>query len=181
MLNSDWLIAKLLKIPWLDWWIFISAKLNSISILILFHVKNNWLISLLFLFTFIHFLRLFNSSYLKVWYTLNLPFNLSLLIEMPSVNRNERVACLECGRENARLHASRHRRTCGVLKCSNCNVYTYSSEELTKHFKKKHCQHNVKLCAQQSPNTLQEKVKLIIFIKNIEITMNISFYWIWKV
>ena len=96
MLDSDWLI--LLKTPWLDWMIFISARLNSISILILFHVKNNWLISLLFLFTFIQFLRLFNPSYLKIWYILNLPFNLSLLIEMPSLNRNEGVACLECGR-----------------------------------------------------------------------------------
>ena len=53
MLGSDWLI--LLKTPWLDWMIFISARLNSISILIFFLVKNNWLISLLFLFTFILF------------------------------------------------------------------------------------------------------------------------------
>ena len=97
---------------------------------------------------------------------------------MPSLNRNERVACLECGREYTRLHASRHHRTCGVLKSSNCNFYTYSSAELTNHFMKKHCQHNVKLCAQQSPNTLQENIKLIIFDKNIETTMNISFYCI---
>ena len=118
---------------------------------------------------FIHFysfLRLFNSSYLKTWSNLNLPFNLFLLIEMPSLNRNDRVACLECGREYTRLHASRHCRFCGVLKCSNCNFYTYSKDELTNHFKKKHCQYNVKLCAQQSPNTLQEKVKFIILIKN---------------
>ena len=93
---------------------------------------------------------------------------------MPSLNRNERVACLECGREYNRLHASRHRRTRGVLKSSNCNFYTYSSEDLANHFKKKHCHHN----AQQSPNTLQEKVKLTIFVKNREITMNISFYCI---
>ena len=78
MLDSDRLI--LLKTPWLDWMIFISARLNSISILIFFHVENNWLISLLFLFTFIHFLRLFNSPYLKNWYILNLPFNFSLLL-----------------------------------------------------------------------------------------------------
>ena len=121
MLDSVWLIAKLLKTPWLDWMFFISARLNSISILIFNHVKNNWLKSLLFLFTFIHFLRLFKSSYLENWYILILPFNFSLLIEMPSLKRNERVACLECGREYTRLHASRHRRTCGVLNCSNCN------------------------------------------------------------
>ena len=97
---------------------------------------------------------------------------------MPSLNRNERVACLECGREYTRLHASRHRRTCEVLKCSNCNFCTYSSEDLTNQFMKKHCQHNLKLCAQQSPNTLQGKVKLMIFVKNVENTMNISFYCI---
>ena len=176
MLDLDCLMP--LKTPWLDWMIFISARLNSISILILFHVKNNWLISLLFLYTFIHFLRLFNSSYLKIWYILNLPFNLSLLIEMPSLNRNEGVACFECAREYTHKDASSHRRTCGVLNCSNCNFYTYSSEELTYHFKKKHYQHNVKLCAQHFPKTLQENVKLIIFVQNIEITMNFSFYCI---
>ena len=82
---------------------------------------------------------------------------------MPSLNRNERVACLECGREYTHKDASRHCRTCGVLKCSNCHFYTYSSEELANHFKKKHFLHNVKLYAQQSPNTLQEKVEFLIF------------------
>ena len=96
---------------------------------------------------------------------------------MPSLNRNKKNACPDCGREYTCLHASRHRRTCGVLKCLNCIFYTYSSKELTNNFKKKHFQHKVKLCAQQSSNTLQENVKLIIFFKkNIEITMNISFY-----
>ena len=98
---------------------------------------------------------------------------------MPSLNRNERVACLECGREYTHKDASRHRRTCGVLKCSNCNFYTYSSEELANHFKKKHSQHNIKLFAQQTPNTLQEKVKFKVFfffLKNFEITMINSFY-----
>ena len=66
--------------------------------------------------------------------------------------------------------ASGHRRTRGALKCSNCNFYAYSSEELTYHFKKKHssCQYNVKLCAQLSPKKLQEKVNLSFFIKKIE-------------
>ena len=124
-----------------------TLPLNIISILIFFIVKNNWLKSLLFLFNFILFLRLFNSSYLKIWYILNLSFNFSVLFEMPSLNRSERVACLECGREYTHKDASRHRRTCGVLKCSNCNFHTYSSEELANHFKKKHSQHNIKLCA----------------------------------
>ena len=63
-----------------------------------------------------------------------------------------------------------------VLKFSNSNFYTYSSEEITIHFTNKHCRHNVKLCAQQSSNIHQENLKIITFIKNIENTMNISFY-----
>ena len=116
-----------------------------------------------FLFIFIHFLRLINFPFLNGWDILNLSFYLFLLIEMPSQNRNKRIACLECGREYTRLHASRHRKHCGVLKCFNCNFYTYSSKELTNHIKNKHCQQNVKLCAQQSQNILQENVKLIYF------------------
>ena len=96
---------------------------------------------------------------------------------MPSLNRNERAACHECGRDYTHKDVSRHRRKCGVLKCSNCNFYTYSCEELANHLKKKHSQHNIKLCAQQTPNTLQEKVRLLsFFLKNLEITMIISFY-----
>ena len=122
------------------------------------------------LFTFIHFLRLFNFFFLKIWNILKLAFFLSLLIEMPSLKRNERVACLECGKECTRKDASRHRKHCCVLKCSNLTFYTYSIEELSNHIKKKHysCQHNVKFCAQQPPNKLQEKIKLIyIFLKKI--------------
>ena len=77
---------------------------------------------------------------------------------MPSLKRNERVTCLECDREYTHKDASRHRRTCGVLKSSNCNFYAYSSEELANNFNEKNFQHSVNLCAQQSPNTLREKV-----------------------
>ena len=158
MLDSDWLIAnsKFLKTPWLDWMIFISARLNSVSILILFHVKNNCSRNLLFLFTFIHFLSLFNFSFLKIWDILNLQFFflfLFLFIEMPLPNGNKRIAFLECGREYTRKDASRHRNHCDVLKCSNCNFYTFSSEELTNHIKKKQCQYNVKVCARKSQKT----------------------------
>ena len=147
-----------MKTAWLDWIRFISARLNSESIQIFFHVKNNWLRILLFLFIFILFFRLCNFSFLNFWDILNLPYFFYLL------NRNERIACLEFSTEYTRLHASRHRKHCGVLKCSNCNFYTYSSEDFDNHIKEKHCQHNVKLCAQQSQNTLQEKVKLIYFL-----------------
>ena len=82
---------------------------------------------------------------------------------MPLLNRNKGVAYLECGRDYTRLDASRHRKHCGVLKCSYCNFHTNSSKELTNLMNKKHysCKHNVRLCAQHSQNTLQEKVKLL--------------------
>ena len=99
---------------------------------------------------------------------------------MPSLHRNERVACLKCGREYTRKYASRHCRTCVVLKCSNCNFYTYSSEELTNHFKKKHCQYNVKLCAQQSPNTLQEKVNFL-YLPSLEHYLNCHLFFYSKI
>ena len=55
MLDSDWLIAKLLKTPWLDWINFISARLNSKCILTFFYVKSNWLRNLFFLIPFYSF------------------------------------------------------------------------------------------------------------------------------
>ena len=76
---------------------------------------------------------------------------------MPLLNKNKRNACLECGQEYTRKDASRHRKHCDVLKCSNCNFYTTSSEELTNHIKMEQCQYNVKVCARQSQKTLQEE------------------------
>ena len=55
MLDSHWLIAELLKTPWLDWINFIPARLDSTSILIFFHVKSNYLRNLLFLIRFCSF------------------------------------------------------------------------------------------------------------------------------
>ena len=55
-----------------------------------FHVKNNWLINLLILLTFIHVLRLFNISDLIFWCILDLPFIHKLFREMQSLNRNEK-------------------------------------------------------------------------------------------
>ena len=95
MLDSDWLVANFLKTPWLDWIILISARLNSKSILIFFHVKSNWLRNLLFLFIFIHFLRLFNFSFLTIWDIQYLPLFLFLLIELTSLKRKEKIACLD--------------------------------------------------------------------------------------
>ena len=84
---------------------------------------------------------------------------------MPLLNRNKIIACLECGRDYTCKDASRHRKHCDVLKCSNCNFYTFSSEELTNHIKMKQCQYNVKICARQSQkNTLREG-KTDIFLR----------------
>ena len=143
--------------------IFISARLNSISFLIFFHVKINWLKKLLFFFfySFFEAIQLFLSKSLGLSESPIYSQLLFLIIEMPSLNRNERVASFECGREYTRKGASRHRKHCCVLKCSLCNFYTYRSEELFNHFKKKLCQHNNKLCAQQSRKTLHEKVNYI--------------------
>ena len=92
---------------------------------------------------------------------------------MPLLNRNKRIACLECGREYTLKDASRHRKHSDVLKCSNYNFYRFSSEELTNHIKKKQCQYNVKVCAPQSQKTHQERY---IFKKNkVENTLNNNF------
>ena len=96
---------------------------------------------------------------------------------MLSLNRNKRVACLECGREYTRKDVARHRKHCGVLKCSSCKFYTYNSEKLFNNFKKKPYQHDDELDAQQSQKTLQEKVNCKPFKKNLgENTLNKNFY-----
>ena len=150
MLDSDCLIAKLLKTPWLKRINFISARLNSRSNLIFFHFKSNWLRNSHNYFC----LRLFFFEAIQLFFSKNLGYSksrffsqpLSKFIEIPSLNRNERVACLEYGIEYTRKDVSRHRNRCGVLKCSNCNFYTYSNEELANHIKKKHFspEHKVK-------------------------------------
>ena len=68
---------------------------------------------------------------------------------MASLNRNEKVAFLECGREYTRKDASTQ------------------SNHITNHIKRKpySCQSNVELCAEQSRNTLHDKVKLLYFQK----------------
>ena len=92
-------------------------------------------------------------------------------MEMPSLDRNLKVACPEFGRDYTRIDTLRHPRTCGVLKCSNCNFYTYSSAEITDR------DHNLYRTsktlvkngkdAQQAPNTLESRKKvLIIFCSN---------------
>ena len=70
---------------------------------------------------------------------------------MPSLNKNKKFVCLDCG--------------------NNCKLYTNSIEELTNHMKKKRYfgQHNDKLRVQQSQKTLsaqhsQRKDKINTFL-----------------
>ena len=83
----------------------------------------------------------------------------SLLNEMSSMNKNERVECNERGGEYTCKDASRHRRTCDVLKCSICNFYTYSSVELTYHIRKKAFFVNVMLNMERILSSLQTHSK----------------------
>ena len=157
MLDSDWLITKILKAPWLDWMIVPTTlnfqKSKTIGRFVCFqrYYKGKLKLEPCFQLLKINVLGQFEKfqqvylsekegeaisairttvihdaenlgwyqylkpnlamkqlwirsstsviEYVKVSYILNLPFNHSLLIEMPSLNRNERVACLECGRE----------------------------------------------------------------------------------
>ena len=120
-LDSDLLISKKTKkfsiimarfclvdafeTPWLDWRNFL-ARLNRQSILILFHVENNWLLSLHFFFHFYSFfeaIQLFISKYLGPSKSL---FSLKIFLEKPSMIINKRAVCFACGREYARLLVS---------------------------------------------------------------------------
>ena len=94
-------------------------------------------------YSFFEAIQLFSSK--NLGHSKSPNFSFFFLVEMPALNSNEKIACLECGREYTRKDASRHRNHCDVSKCSNCYFYTCSSEELTNHIKKKHCQHNVQL------------------------------------
>ena len=65
ILDYDWLIAKFLKTPCLDGINFISARLNSKSILTFFHVKSNWLRYLLFFIKFYSFFEVIQLFFSK--------------------------------------------------------------------------------------------------------------------
>ena len=116
------LLSKFLKPPWLDCMIYFSAwPSKKISNLIFSHVKNNkWEIYIsvfIYFFSFFQAIQLFLSKNLRHSKPPIYSQILSFLLEIPSLNRNEKVTCLECGREYAQKDASRHRRICGVLKC----------------------------------------------------------------
>ena len=117
-----------------SWMILFSARLNGRSILISFNVKNNWLRGShncfnLLLFTF----ESIQLSFFKYLGILKLPFIFScFFFEILLLKRKKRIACLDFGRDYTRLDASRHRKHCGVLKCSNCNSLFISRRSIIR-------------------------------------------------
>ena len=60
---------------------------------------------------------------------------------MPSLNRNEKVTCENCGVQITKYHLARHKKSCsaGTLYCSKCpNFFTESRDDLNYHIAKQH-------------------------------------------
>ena len=60
---------------------------------------------------------------------------------MPSLNRNEKVTCENCGVQITKLNLDRHKKSCsaGTLYCSQCpNFSTLSRDDLNYHIAKQH-------------------------------------------
>ena len=61
---------------------------------------------------------------------------------MPSLNRNEKVTCENCGVQNTKLTLARQKKShsAGTLHCPKCpNFSTKSREDLNYCIAKKHC------------------------------------------
>ena len=117
----DCLISKFLKTSKLDWMIFISAwPIRMIFFLIFFRVKNKWLRKLHN--CFLNHFRGYSTHLIQKVGNFRISHFFSssfLLIEMPSLNQKERVACLEYGREYNCKDWSRHRTTYSNKKISS--------------------------------------------------------------
>ena len=81
-------------------------------------------------------------------------------IEMPSLNRSEKVTCENCGTQTTRNNIVRHKKRCsvGTLYCTHCsNFSTKSQNDLNYHIAKKHSApkpditFKCKLCFQEFP------------------------------
>ena len=79
---------------------------------------------------------------------------------MPSLNRNEKVTCENCGTQTTRNNIVRHKKRCsvGTLYCTHCpNFSTKSQNDLNHHIAKKHSApkpditFKCKLCFQEFP------------------------------
>ena len=74
---------------------------------------------------------------------------------MPSLNRNEKVTCENCGVQITKLKLARHKKSCsaGTLYCTQCpNFSTKSRDDINNHIAKQHSAagtsktHKCKLC-----------------------------------
>ena len=81
-------------------------------------------------------------------------------IEIPSLNRNKKVTCENCGTQTTKLILARHKKSCsaGTLYCTQCpNFSTKSQSDLNYHIAKKHSApkpdltFKCKLCHQKFP------------------------------
>ena len=79
---------------------------------------------------------------------------------MPSLNRYEKVRCVNCGTQTTKPNLARHKKSCsaGTLFCTQCpNFSTKSQNDLNYHFAKKHSGPKLdltfkcKLCYQEFP------------------------------
>ena len=62
-------------------------------------------------------------------------------MEMPSLNRNQKVTCETCGVQNTKHNLARHKKRCsaGTLYCSQSpNFSTLSQDDLNYHIVKQH-------------------------------------------
>ena len=60
---------------------------------------------------------------------------------MPSLNRNEKIICENCGVQITKLNLARHKKNCsaGTLYCTQCpNLSTKSGDDLNYHIGKQH-------------------------------------------
>ena len=82
------------------------------------------------------------------------------IIEMPSLNRNEKVTCENCVTQTRKFNLARHKKSCsvGTLYCTQCPSFsTKSRNDLNYHFAKKHSAPKLdvtfkcKLCYQTFP------------------------------
>ena len=109
-------------------------------------------------FTFISFAFLLSSRFnLHVHFRL---FCQTTFIEMPSLIRNEKITCENCGTQTTRNNIVRHKKRCsvGTLYCTPClNFSTKTHKDLNYHIAKKHSAPKLgvtfkcKLCYQEFP------------------------------
>ena len=95
--------------------------------------------------------------YLPVYFRL---LSQTRIIEMPSLNGNEKVTCENCGTQTTKLYLARHKNRCsvGTLYCTQSpNFSTKSQNDLNYHNAKKHSApkpdntFKCKLCFQELP------------------------------